>query len=469
MSPRDPRGPRAFEDSDETTVLPEDGAPLQRGDPFTTEVVSSEGREHALVRRFRLLVTQGPDTGKAATSAAERAVIGTHETADLALTDRTVSRFHCELTLTEGKAVLRDLSSRNGTLVDGVSVMQAHLRSGSSLTLGRTQVRFDLGTDHVKIPLSTRERFGLMVGRSPALRAVFAVLERAAASDATVLLEGETGTGKEAAAESIHRESTRRDGPLIVVDCGAIPADLLESELFGHERGAFTGAVQARQGAFEAASGGTIFLDEIGELSADLQPKLLRALERHEVKRVGSNRYNPVDVRVIAATNRNLRAEVNARKFRSDLYYRLAVLDIRLPPLRERIEDIPTLVEHILDALGATEKPEARFLRTTEFYAELSRHPWPGNVRELRNYVERCLALREQTPIVVGDRAPDPGVAVDVSQPLKVAREAWTRTFERRYLEEILSRNSGNVTAAARAAGVDRIYFYRLLWRHGLR
>jgi transcriptional regulator with PAS, ATPase and Fis domain len=415
------------------------------------------------------MVTAGPDSGKAATSAGERAVIGTHETADLVLTDRTVSRFHCEITLSEGKAVLRDLGSRNGTLVDGVSVMQAHLRSGSSLTLGRTQVRFDLGTDHVKIPLSTRESFGLMVGRSPAMRAVFAVLERAATSDATVLLEGETGTGKEAAAESIHRESTRRDGPMVVVDCGAIPPDLLESELFGHERGAFTGAVQARQGAFEAASGGTIFLDEIGELSADLQPKLLRALERREVKRVGSNKYEPVDVRVIAATNRNLRAEVNARKFRSDLYYRLAVLEVRLPPLRERGEDIASLVEHILTSLEAADKPEAKLLRTPEFYAELGRHTWPGNVRELRNYVERCLALREQQPIVHGERSAEMGLTVDVSQPLKVARESWTRAFERRYLEEILGRSNGNVTAAARAAGVDRIYFYRLLWRHGLR
>jgi two-component system, NtrC family, response regulator GlrR len=469
MSSGDRRGPKSLEDADDTGILADDAPAPRRGDPWTTEVVSSEGREHALVRRFRLLVTGGPDAGKAATSAAERAVIGTHETADLVLTDRTVSRFHCDITLSEGKALLRDLGSRNGTLVDGVSVVQAHLRSGSSLTLGRTQVRFDLGTDHVKIPLSTRERFGLMVGRSPAMRAVFALLERAALSEATILLEGETGTGKEAAAESIHRESARRDGPMIVVDCGAIPPDLLESELFGHERGAFTGAVQSRQGAFEAAGGGTIFLDEIGELSPDLQPKLLRALERREVKRVGSNAYFGVDVRVVAATNRNLRAEVNARKFRSDLYYRLAVLDIRLPPLRERHEDIPALVEHILDSLGSADKPEARLLRTPEFYAELSRHPWPGNVRELRNYVERCLALREQTPIVAGDRAAEPSLNIDVGQPLKVAREAWTRTFERRYLEEILGRHNGNVTAAARGAGVDRIYFYRLLWRHGLR
>jgi transcriptional regulator with PAS, ATPase and Fis domain len=452
----------------EEEIEPAPRAGVTQRDGFTTEAVRAEGREHALVRRFRMLVVAGPDAGSSSTSAGERAVVGTHESADLVLHDRTVSRFHCEISLTEGRATLRDLGSRNGTFVDGVSVVQAHLRSGSTLTVGRTQLRFDLGTDHVRIPLSDRDHFGLMVGRSVAIRAAFAVLERAAASDATVLLEGETGTGKEAAAESIHRESARRDGPFVVVDCGAIPSELLESELFGHERGAFTGAIASRQGAFEAAHGGTIFLDEIGELGGDLQPKLLRALERREIKRVGTNKYSPVDVRVIAATNRNLRAEVNARKFRSDLYYRLAVLEVRLPQLRERMEDLPLLVEHILNSQGDTDRPEAAFVRAESFLAELARHPWPGNVRELRNYIERCLALHEATPLSAG---PDPAEipVVDVTRPIKVARESWTRSFERRYLEEILRRHDNNVTAAARAAGVDRIYFYRLLWRHGLR
>jgi len=471
--PSKPSPPEAdeFLDTDGTDMLDseehKDTPPTQR-EGMTTEVVRSEGREHALVRRFRLLVVAGPDTGINCTSVGERAVVGTHESADLVLHDRTVSRFHCEITLADGRAVIRDLGSRNGTLVDGVSVVQAHLRSGTTLTLGRTQIRFDLGTDHVKIPLSEREEFGLMVGRSLAMRASFALLERAAQSDATVLLEGETGTGKEAAAESIHRESRRVDGPFVVVDCGAIPPDLLESELFGHERGAFTGAVTAREGAFEAASGGTIFLDEIGELAADLQPKLLRALERREVKRVGGNKYTSVDVRVIAATNRNLRAEVNARKFRSDLYYRLAVLEVRLPPLRERGDDLALLVEHILKQQGVAEGPEASLVRTPAFLADLARHPWPGNVRELRNYVERCLALHEQTPLTPA-AAEEGTPTVDVTLPIKVARDSWTRSFERRYLEEILRRHDDNVTAAARAAGIDRIYFYRLLWRHGLR
>jgi two-component system response regulator GlrR len=418
------------------------------------------GKQHALVRRFRLTVIEGSDAGKTVASSGERAVLGTAEAADFVLHDRTVSRFHCEIALDDKHAVIRDLGSRNGTRVDGVSIVQAHLADGALITIGRTQLRFVLGSDHVKVPLSANEQFGLLVGRSTAMRAVFALLERASKSDATVLLEGETGTGKEAAAETIHREGRRKDGPLIVVDCGAIPPDLLESELFGHERGAFTGALTAREGAFAAASGGTIFLDEIGELSPELQPKLLRALEQREVKRVGSNRWLPVDVRVIAATHRNLRVEVNAGKFRADLYYRLAVLEVRLPPLRERKDDLPLLVENMLAAAGATDRPE---LRADAFFAELGRHRWPGNVRELRNYLDRCIAFREQSPLV--DEGLGPVETSLTELPLKHARDA----FERRYLEELLRQHEDNVSAAARTAGVDRIQLYRLLWRHGLR
>jgi two-component system response regulator GlrR len=257
---------------------------------------------------------------------------------------------------------------------------------------------------------------------------------------------------------------------------------LLESELFGHERGAFTGAVAARRGAFQAASGGSIFLDEIGELGLELQPKLLRALERREVKPVGSNHYQPVDVRVLAATNRNLREEVTARRFRSDLYYRVAVLRVRLPPVREHKEDLGLLLEHLLETLGAADRPEARALRSEAFLNEVARHAWPGNVRELRNYVERCLASREQPPPQEQESAGagpshsaesssslEVATAMDISQPLKTAREAWVTEFERRYLTELLRHHDNNVTSAARAACVDRIHFYRLLWKHGLR
>ncbi|HVE83667.1 MAG TPA: sigma 54-interacting transcriptional regulator [Myxococcales bacterium] len=432
-----------------------------------TELVEPEGGPHALAQGFRLEVVEGPDQGKAVDARAGRTAIGSDPQADLALSDRAVSRFHCELRAGGDRVSVRDLDSTNGTRVNGVQVVEALLRDGDALEVGRSRVRFSAGAARVKIPLSERERFGVMVGRSQAMRAAFAVLERAAATDATVLLEGETGTGKEAAAESLHRESARRDGPFVVVDCGAVPGQLLESELFGHERGSFTGATASRTGAFEEAASGTAFLDEIGELPPELQPKLLRALERREVKRVGGSRYQPIDFRVIAATNRNLRAEVNAGRFRADLYYRLAVVEARLPPLRERREDLPLLVENLLAALGAADRDEAAFLRTREFAAELSRHAWPGNVRELRNYVEACLAMREVRPLPAAAAAQD--VSVDTSRPLKEQREMWVQTFERAYLERILSEHQGNVSAAARAAGVDRIHFYRLLWRHGLK
>src|SRR6476661_914091 len=242
------------------------------------------------------------------------------------------------------------------------------------------------------------DRFGRMVGRSPAMQSVFEVLGKASSSDATILLEGETGTGKEVSAEAIHRGSPRRDKPFLVVDCGAMPPQLLESELFGHERGAFTGAVSSRQGVFEAANGGTVFLDEIGELSIDLQPKLLRVLERREVRRVGTNNHVPVNVRLIAATNRSLREQVAAHKFRSDLYYRLAVVEVKLPPLRERLPDLPALVEHIVRNLGTTDEQALEAVRSTGFLGALAEHTWPGNIRELRNYLERCVALHDFAP-----------------------------------------------------------------------
>jgi two-component system, NtrC family, response regulator GlrR len=341
----------------------------------------------------------------------------------------------------------------------------------AALAVGGAPVRIDSDSGLVR---TSDERFGRMIGRSQAMQTVFDLLAKAAPSDATILLEGETGTGKEVSAEAIHRGSPRAAKPFLVVDCGAMPPQLLESELFGHERGAFTGAVSSRQGVFEAAGGGTVFLDEIGELSLDLQPKLLRVLERREVRRVGTNNHLPVNVRLIAATNRSLRDQVAAQKFRSDLYYRLAVVEVRLPPLRERLADLPLLVDHIVRAFGTVDEVTWGKVRATEFLEALARHSWPGNIRELRNYLERCLALHDfASPRSVTDMSATavsgPEGAVNIGQPLREAREAWVSAFERRYLEELLRQHENRVSAAARAAGVDRIYFYRLLWKHGLR
>jgi two-component system response regulator GlrR len=345
-------------------------------------------------------------------------------------------------------------------------------------------VKADVGAGETEPPVGALEegvaiaRFGRMVGQSPPMQKLFALMQRAAATDSTILIEGETGTGKEVSAAAIHDHSERRRGPFIVVDCGAIPSQLLESELFGYERGAFTGAVAARAGAFEAADGGTIFLDEIGELSLDLQPKILRALEGRKIKRVGSNNYLPVNLRVIAATNRALREEVEARRFRSDLYYRLAVLRVQLPPLRERKEDLLVLVDDVLRQLAVFDSAVAAPLRTPQFIQMLSRYRWPGNVRQLRNYVERRVALGESIPPPGTDSIPPPAFEVPgafaeppiaFDQPLKDARDAWNNKFESRYLQALLERHDNNVTAAARAAGVNRVHFYRLLWKHGLR
>ena len=432
-------------------------------------VTHAEARpaRQGIVRRFCLTVVEGPSRGAAWQSTGDRCSIGSHHRNDLIVEDPTVSRFHCEIVVDESGVRIRDLKSRNGTVLDGVVVLEAFVRVGSLLRLGKTVIRFELGTETNRLPLSEETRFGSLTGVSPAMRAAFAMLERAAESEATVLLEGETGTGKSQAAQSIHRESARRDGPFVIVDCGAILGNLLESDLFGHEKGAFTGATDRRIGAFEEASGGTLFLDEVGELPMDLQPKLLRALEAREVRRVGSNTYRPVDVRVIAATNRDLRTDVNAARFRADLYFRLAVLTLGMPPLRRRPEDIPALVEEIIASLRAS-KEAVEQLRSPEFLAQIRNAAWPGNVRELRNHIERCLIFRTIEPASGSGAPEEEGFTVDPTAPYTSERERAIADFERRYFKALLRQHDGKVARAAGAAGMDRTYLYRLLRRHGI-
>ena len=396
----------------------------------------------------------------------DRILVGKHESNDFVLADPSVSRFHFEIVAGHGNIRLRDVGSRNGTLVENVSVVEANLRHGERITIGRTELRLEVGAEPISIPLSEAMSFGRMVGRSPAMRAAFAILERAAATNATVLLMGETGTGKDVAAEMLHAKGPRRDAPFVVIDCGALPPSLMESELFGHEKGAFTGADRARTGAFEAANGGTLFLDEIGELPWDLQPKLLRVLESRQVQRIGSVQRAPVDVRVVAATSRNLWAEVNARRFRPDLYYRLAVIKVVVPPLRERFSDLPLLVDALLDGMNA-DAASAAMLRSESFLSDLARHTWPGNLRELRNHLERCLTLQATAP--PDEHEASGAVLVDAKLPLAVARERWLRAFERQYASALLKEHDGNVSAAARAAGIDRTSMHRLLSRCGIR
>jgi DNA-binding NtrC family response regulator len=407
------------------------------------------------IQGFTLQVEAGADQGRTLTAEGDRISIGTHQSNQLVLTDPSVSRFHCEIWIEAEAVRIRDTGSLNGTRVDGVSVIEAFLRADSVIDVGESRLRFRLLEQPQQVAIANRDRFGRLVGSSLKMRALFAKLELGAASDLTVLITGATGTGKELAAESLHRESARKEGPFVVVDCGAIPRDLLESELFGHLKGAFTGAVADRDGAFSAAAGGTVFLDEIGELPLELQPKLLRVLDQRAVRRVGDTRYLPVDARVVAATNRDLRAEVNAHRFRPDLYYRLAVLEVHLPPLRERLEDLPLLVENLLER--APREDRQRLLGPA-FLAELEQHPWPGNVRELRNYLERCLLLSSGPP-------PLGEAGAQKSEDYREARAAWTRS----YLERLMANHGGSVAQAAKAAGLDRIHLYRLLRSHGAR
>ncbi len=431
------------------------------GEARTAEVPPRHG-ELRSVRQIAL-VWQAPAGSQRALSSGERMTLGSDPTNDVVLVDPTVSRFHCELRLETERVRVVDLGSRNGTVVDGVSVLQAYLREGSVLSIGAIRVEVHGSRAASFVPMSGRESFGELVGRSAAMRSAFAALERAAGSDATVLVFGETGTGKEGVAHAIHAESARRDGPFVVVDCGSIPETLIESELFGHERGAFTGAQARRIGAFEAASGGTVVLDEIGELPIELQPRLLRVLETRTVRRLGSQERVPLDVRVVAATHRDLRREVSEGRFRADLYYRLAVLAIEVPPLRERPDDLPLLVDVIASRLGATEAQRAQ-LGSASSLARLAARDWPGNVRELRNELERALVLGP----AVGSESPVITAAAG-RLPFGAARRDAIAAFERAYLASILAESEGVVAEAARRAGIDRVHFHRLLRKHGVR
>jgi len=428
--------------------------------PVTRPADGGSGRA---VRRFRVVVTGGATWD----GRGERCAIGSHPSNDLVLDDDTVSRFHCELAIAGSRVRVRDLGSRNGTSCAGVAIVDASVSGGAVLRLGHSELTVVVDDDVTRIDASARTSFGGIIGASEPMREVFSQLEKIAASDATVLIEGETGTGKEGAAEAIHDASRRSGAPFVVVDCSAIAASLLESELFGHEVGAFTGAVDRRIGAFEQASGGTVFLDEIGELPAELQPKLLRVLEAREVRRVGGKAPIKCDLRIVAATNRDLRGEVNRGSFRADLYYRLAVVKLALPPLRERRGDVALLVESLLDRLRAP--ADVRELLTAPgFLGTLAAAPWPGNVRELRNHLEQCVVFGEAR--APGAAAPPAARgAIDASLPYELARKQAIDDFERAYVTDLLARCDGNVARAAREAGVNRAYLHRLLSRHGLR
>ena len=438
----------------------------------STLLVTSGSQPVLSLPRFRVKVLSGPDAGAEVTSEHGRLTIGTAEGVTLRLADPTVSRFHADLEATEAGITVKDLGSTNGTWIGPAAIREVVVRGAVDLEVGRTRVRLSPG-ERTEVAVTKSTSLGGLLGTSATMRAVYDALERAAPTTAPVLLTGESGTGKELAARAIHAGSARAKEPFEVVDCGGLPPTLIESELFGHERGSFTGALGEREGAFERADGGTIFLDELGELPLELQPKLLRALGEAEIRRVGGKKTRRIDVRVVAATNRDLRREVNSGRFRADLFYRLAVIQVRMPPLRDRLDDLPILVRGLLESVARERGIGAYVEPDQDLLDQLGRHAWPGNVRELRNYLEQLLILRVPPPFVGETPAGKPGGGADFEGldelPLRSAKAELLERFERHYVARLLEQTGGNVAEAARRAGVDRVTLFRTIRRYGLR
>jgi DNA-binding NtrC family response regulator len=437
----------------------------------TDRLVSARRGVELQLDGFSLRVTTGPDAGKTVQAQEGEVGIGTAPGNELVLTDPTVSRHHCSIAATPEGLLLTDLGSANGTSIHGVRVLSAYVGFGAQLTLGRTTLEVALAAD-IRLPLSPEDRFGKLLGSSAPMRRIFALLPRIAQSDTTVLLEGETGTGKGVIAEAIHGASARAAGPFVVLDCSAIAPGLVESELFGHTKGSFTGAVADRAGAFEHAAGGTIFIDELGELPAEMQPKLLRALEERTVKRVGGNERVPLDVRVVAATNRDLRKEVNDGTFRADLFYRFNVVRLRVPPLRERVDDIELLARHFHRELRADEDI------APELLASYRRQRWPGNVRELRAAVERHVLLGYSADVepAAHEAEAEEALAAFVARTtgadrhlsFRAAKQLAVDAWEHAFLEQLMRAAGGNLSKAAALAEMDRSHLRDLLKRYGL-
>jgi transcriptional regulator with GAF, ATPase, and Fis domain len=451
---------------------------------LTTVFVDDKATKRRL-KKSKLVVVEGADKGKELVIERERVTVGRSVICDLPLNDKAVSGTHFEVIANEKGVLLRDLESTNGTFVGDLRVREVWVKPGMVVRAGQSKITFEPVKGMVEIDLSKDERFHDLVGKSVRMREIFATLEKVAGTELTVLVRGETGTGKELVASAVHHGSRRSNMPFVVQDCSAIPKDLIESTLFGHEKGSFTGATDRHRGCFEQADNGTIFLDEIGELDIALQPKLLRVLENREIKRVGGDRTIPVNVRVVAATNRDLRQMVNEGTFREDLYYRLSVVQIELPPLRERPEDIALLTNAFLDDFVKRRYPgeDVKLTVTKDAMARLQSYPWPGNVRELKNTIERAASLADTHELGVQDMMPGaqrtPLVAltgntsaqqyVDDDVPFKEAKQQIVDAFEASYLKALLDKHDNNVTRSAQAAGLTRYHLRELAKRYGIR
>ena len=449
-----------------------------------TQLLSvDEAQDVVSLRKCQLIVMEGPSKGKKLDLGKNKISLGKKDDNDLVVDDRTVSRRHLEIDHTSDSFLLKDLGSTNGTYINGIKVKEAYLSPGDVIKVGNTRIEFVAFDERIKVEPADRESFGQMVGKSRKIRQIFGILEKISPTEATVIIEGETGTGKELVARAIHDNSPRKSRPFIVFDCSAVAENLIESELFGHVKGSFTGAIATRKGAFESATGGTIFLDEIGELTLDLQPKLLRALEQREIRKVGSVETIPIDVRVITATNRGLKKEVVEGRFREDLYYRLSVVKIHLPSLRERPDDIPPLVERFLSTGKFNQGPDGK-LRVTRVEDDalkmLQRYNWPGNVRELFNILERATSMSDSNTLAQAqlsyifaelDREEEMTERSGTTRsdiPFKEAKSKLVESFEKDYLLSLMRRNNYNISKAAREAGIDRKHIRNLLKKYGI-
>jgi DNA-binding NtrC family response regulator len=468
---------------------------MAQGDMGLRTVFVNDRATSRQLQKARLVVLEGEDEGKSFEISKSKVYVGRASVNDCILKDTSISSTHFEVHAEADGFLLRDCGSTNGTKLGGCRIKEVYLAANATFRAGNTTFKLEPVDEVVEIPLSEDEHFQGVIGRSVAMREVFAILAKVAPSELTCLIEGQTGTGKERIARAIHDASRRRNKPYVVLDCSAIPRDLMESYVFGHEKGAFTGAHAQQKGAFEQAEGGTLFLDEIGELDLSLQPKLLRVLENREFKRVGGTRTIRSDCRVVAATNRDLRQMVNEGSFREDLYFRLSVIQIHLPPLSQRRDDITLLVEHFIDDLAERRPDMQRARFTADAREALMAHEWPGNVRELKNVIVRAASLCSGSTVERSDlqlrghqsmssgamsvgasRAPQHvedsdlvGLEIDLSREYKDVKETLLDQFEHVYLERIYRINDGNISQSARKAGITRYHMRELLKKHDLK
>lgn len=441
-----------------------------------TKVIRWEEQATKLVlSKCKLTVVNGPQKGEEFILTRPIIRVGTKSDNEIVIKDDTVSRTHFQITQSKDGYLCQDAESLNGVFINGIRVKEAFVSEGSIIRIGSTELKFLPMDETFEVVPSKKSRYANLIGGSMAMRKIYTIIDKIASSDVTVIIEGESGTGKELVAAAIHEKSKRNKKPFVVFDCSAVAENLIESELFGHEKGSFTGATGLRHGAFELADSGSIFLDEIGELNIDMQPKLLRVLENRSIRRVGGDRTMPIDVRVVAATNRHLESEVKQGNFREDLFYRLNVVPIFLPPLRKRKEDIPMIVEHFIEQHNEENPDRTCEGISTSAMELLLAYDWPGNVRELKNTISRAFSFMEGKQILPDDipervRVPIARAELDIREDLgfKDAKEQWVASFEKQYLAEILKKNGFNISAAAKEAGIDRKSVQRLIRKYNL-